>query len=105
MSDRKKQLQARFNDFFKDVLGENINLYDKLSTKKFVELKKVISCINNIITLQRENGLCFDFKIIDIYENNVTIAPILPLLGEGGFIYTTKYIDKDEIYLINQFDN
>lgn len=52
MSDRKKQLQARFNDFFKDVLGENINLYDKLSTKKFVELKKVISCINNIITLQ-----------------------------------------------------
>lgn len=82
-----------------------LNFFTNISFAKFKVINNSIISENNIITLQRENGLFFDFKIIDIYENNVTIAPILPLLGEGGFIYTTKYIDKDEIYLINQFDN
>ena len=48
--DREKELKEQFNAFFRRHHIEN--LYDQLSIEDFIELKKVFSCINNIITLR-----------------------------------------------------
>lgn len=48
--DREEELKNQFNDFFS---RHNIhNLYEQLSVKELIELKKIFSCINNIITLR-----------------------------------------------------
>ena len=47
---RDKDLKQNFNEFF-GKFGVN-DLYSKLSGRDLIELKKVLSCINNIITLR-----------------------------------------------------
>lgn len=48
--DRQKELKKQFNEFFS---RHNIqNFYEQLSVKELIELKKLFSCINNIITLR-----------------------------------------------------
>ena len=47
---REAELKDKFNEFFKNHQIEN--LYNQLSVEEMIELKKIISCINNIITLR-----------------------------------------------------
>ena len=48
--DRQKELKNQFNGFFSK---HNIqDLYGQLSVRELIELKKIFSCINNIITLR-----------------------------------------------------
>ena len=39
------------------------------------------------------------FKIINIYENSITLVPILPLLGEGGLVFLCIDLEDDKIIL------
>lgn len=48
--DREAELKKQFNKFFQNHNIEN--LYDLLSVEEMIELKKVVSCIHNIITLR-----------------------------------------------------
>lgn len=47
---RDEALKEQFNDFFKQFGIED--LYSQLSNKQLINLKKLLSCINNIITLR-----------------------------------------------------
>ena len=47
---RDNDLKQNFNNFF-DKFGVK-DLYSKLSGRDLIELKKLLSCINNIITLR-----------------------------------------------------
>lgn len=58
--------------------------------------------INQEIILQKENGMTFKFKITNIYEKeDITIVPLLPLIGEGGKIFTCLNEKDDGLYLKN----
>jgi hypothetical protein len=48
---RKDDLSSAFNDFWQEALNSKENYYSKLSLKEFVNLKKAITNINNIITM------------------------------------------------------
>lgn len=50
MAKRELEFKEQFNEFFRN---HNVdNLYDQLSVEEMIKLKKVVSCINNIITLR-----------------------------------------------------
>lgn len=50
---REDVLCGRFNEFFNHILStRELNYYAMLSTADFIELKKVLSTVNNIITLR-----------------------------------------------------
>ena len=83
----------------------NLKYFDNISFAKFKLLNEDFLKENQIITLEKEDGLTFDFKVVNINDDSVTIVPILPLLGEGGNIYITKNEDNGTIYLINKFSN
>lgn len=48
---RKDHLSKAFNDFWRKALNSNEDYYSKLTLKEFVNLKKAITNINNIITM------------------------------------------------------
>ena len=48
---RKDDLSSAFNDFWRKALNSNEDYYSKLTLKEFVNLKKAITNINNIITM------------------------------------------------------
>ena len=50
MINRENELQEQLDSFFKDRFGIN-GFYEKLTCADFVGLKKILSCINNVITL------------------------------------------------------
>ena len=50
-----------------------------------IYLKKIIDDINDYLNKEKT----FKFKVVRIHEDNVTIVPLLPELGEGGFIFTS----------------
>ena len=52
MVDRKKQLSQVFNNVFKEVVKEDKDFYSHLGIGDFVKLKKIVACVNNIITMQ-----------------------------------------------------
>ena len=49
--------------------------------------------------LVNENEETYKFKVTHIYENEITIVPFLPLIGEGGNIYTIL-TEKEGIYYL-----
>ena len=48
---RKDDLSGAFNSFWQEALNSKEDYYSKLSLKEFVNLKKAITNINNIITM------------------------------------------------------
>ena len=48
---RKNELLEAFNDFWQKALNSNEDYYSKLTLKEFVDLKKAVANINNIITM------------------------------------------------------
>ena len=58
------------------------------------------------ITLKRDNGQTFKFVVKRVSEDkDVTIVPILPILGEGGRIFTSFEKKNGKTYLTNQLSN
>ena len=50
---REEKLKSEFNNFLVSKLQlNNIDYYSTLSTKDFIDLKSVLSNINNIITMK-----------------------------------------------------
>lgn len=59
--------------------------------------------INQEVILEKEDGLQYKFKIVNISEyKDVTIVPILPIIGEGAKIYTEMETKDGVIYLKNK---
>lgn len=54
--ERSDILKNAYNEFWRKVLNSDEDFYSKMSLGDFVELKKAISNINNIITLQVTNN-------------------------------------------------
>lgn len=51
--EREKELKEKFNAYFRQLGIED--LYSQLDKSKLIELKRLLSCINNIITLRATN--------------------------------------------------
>ena len=60
--DRESDLRDQFNQFF-EQLGIS-NLYSKLSNNQLIDLKKLLSCINNMITLRATDSF-----VLKIYQD------------------------------------
>lgn len=82
-----------------------LKFFDSINNKTF----KILSDFDGLktnqqILLEDENGKTFKFVIINIRNNNdVVIAPILPLLGVGALIFTILIQNEEEKYLKNTF--
>ena len=62
--------------------------------------------IGELISVKRDNGLEYDFKVIDKYENeDAVLVPILPLLGEGGKVFVAIGEKNGKLYLKNRLSN
>lgn len=67
--DRRAELAKEFDGFWKKVLNTQDSLFAQMTINDFVELKKAISCINNIVTL-----LVTDRFIDFLLQNHVISA-------------------------------
>ena len=58
------------------------------------------------IVLQKDDGSVFDFKVVNIYEKtDVTIVPLLPLIGDGARIFTELKVEAADIFLENKLSH
>ena len=67
--DRDETLKKQFDGFF-EKLGIK-DLYSKLSNEQLINLKKLLSCINNIITLRTTDAFVeklFEDKFVSLKE-------------------------------------
>lgn len=60
------------------------------------QFRVIDELLNREIILKNKNNKTFKFKVVNIYENDITIAPILPLLGEGGYIFTCYFEENNK---------
>ena len=88
----------------KDMSEEypEVKFLEEIGYAKF----KVLETFDNIkldneITLEKEDSSQLKFKIVDIYENEIIIVPVLPLLGFGGRVFTELSIENGNAYLKN----
>lgn len=74
--------------------------------KILTKINDINDYLNKEIMLEKESGERFKFVIVNIYEDNdITIAPILPLLGQGGLIFVSLVKENDEFYLENKLNS
>ena len=95
-SDCTRYYHAR-DKYYKEMLLKmsetypELKFFEDIGYKSFKVVEKIDDInayLNKEITLERENGMRFKFVVIRVYDTtDVTIAPILPLLGEGGHIF------------------
>jgi len=74
---RDEALKKQFNDFFKQFGIED--LYSKLSNEQLINLKKLLSCINNIITLRTTDAFVeklFEDKFITLEEKEKILTKV-----------------------------
>jgi hypothetical protein len=79
MVDRKKQLSQVFNNVFKEVVKEDKDFYSHLGISDFVKLKKIVACVNNIITMQVTElfvEYLYRIKVIDFNQKEEIFATI-----------------------------
>ena len=67
---RKDDLSSAFNDFWRKALNSNEDYYSKLTLKEFVNLKKAITNINNIITM-----LVTESFVTTLHDDGVISTP------------------------------
>ena len=92
-----------------------LNMSEEYSELKFFEdqecnkfeiienIENIKDYLNQTITLKNSKGLDYKFKITFIYkEENITLVPILPIIGEGGKIFLNLKMENDKMYLINK---
>lgn len=78
MINRENELQEQLDSFFKDRFGIN-GFYEKLTCADFVGLKKILSCINNVITLRATIDLVdrlYNDKIISRAEYGAILKEV-----------------------------
>ena len=66
---RDEELKQQFNNFFEQFRIKD--LYSKLSNEQLINLKKLLSCINNIITLRTTDAFVeklFEDKFVSLKE-------------------------------------
>jgi hypothetical protein len=74
---RDEALKKQFNDFFKQFGIED--LYSQLSNEQLINLKKLLSCINNIITLRTTDAFVeklFEDKFITQEEKEKILVKV-----------------------------
>lgn len=77
--------------FFDDFKYDNFEVVEKIND--------INKHVKKTITLKNSKGYLMKFKIINIYENSITLVPILPLLGEGGLVFLCIDLEDDKIIL------
>lgn len=77
--------------FLTENHGKNLRIIESFNTNN--------EMLNKEINLVNENEETYKFKVIHIYEDEITIVPFLPLIGEGGNIYTVL-TEKEGIYYL-----
>ena len=69
------------------------------------EIDNINDCVGKTLMLKNDKGLTLQFIIKNVYkEKAVTIVPILPIIGEGGLMFTTIVYDDKNIYLESSFN-
>lgn len=67
---RLKDLQKRINEYFRKITNQDIDYFSKLNSEDLIGLKKSLSDINNLLTLNITNNaadwICSYFKIDNI---------------------------------------
>lgn len=108
-SDCVRYYHAR-DKIYKDMLFsmskkyEEIAFLNDISFTTFELLGKINNLnelINKEITLRKEDGSAYNFIVKKVYNDEVTIVPILPLIKEGGNIYTIIEEHEGRLYLKN----
>lgn len=94
---REKDLKEQFNQFFAQ-LGIK-DLYSKLSNDQLIDLKKLLSCINNMITLRATDSFVlklYQDGFIDSKEK-VGIGKIVDKQHANANGYDVKYVGDKKI--------
>ena len=74
---RDETLKKQFDGFFKKLGIED--LYSKLSNEQLINLKKLLSCINNIITLRTTDAFVvklFEDRFINLKEKEKILKKV-----------------------------
>lgn len=74
---RDEALKEKFNGFFKQFGIKD--LYSKLSNEQLINLKKLLSCINNIITLRTTDAFVeklFEDKFVSLKEKEEILKKV-----------------------------
>lgn len=74
---RDEALKKQFNSFFEKLDIED--LYSKLSNEQLINLKKLLSCINNIITLRTTDAFVeklFEDKFVSLKEKEEILKKV-----------------------------
>jgi len=94
---REKDLKEQFNQFFAQLGIED--LYSKLSNDQLIDLKKLLSCINNMITLRAT-----DLFVLKLYQDGfidskekVGIGKIVDKQHANANGYDVKYVGDKKI--------
>ena len=94
---REKDLKEQFNQFFAQLGIED--LYSKLSNEQLIDLKKLLSCINNMITLRATDSFVlklYQDGFIDSKEK-VGIGKIVDKQHANANGYDVKYVGNKKI--------
>lgn len=95
--DRGIELRSKFNQFFEQLGIED--LYSKLTNEQLIDLKKLLSCINNIITLRATDEFVLrlhrDGFITSAEKNDIWEAVHAQHANTNGF--DVKYDGKKKI--------
>ena len=107
LSDCTRYYHAR-SKFYRQMLEymsedyPELNFFEDIGYCKFRVLDAGESiCPNDIITLEKKDGLTFKFKVQTINDDEYIINPILPLFGEGELIFTRISIEDGNVFLTN----
>ena len=111
-SDCTRYYHAR-DKYYRQLLDDlsvdypELKFFNNIGYYKFKVLKNVTYLFKDqIITLEKKNGLTFNFKVLYTNEQKtVVLVPILPLLGEGGRMMMDIKLENGTLYLINSFSN
>lgn len=93
----RKMLKYMSEEYPKLKFFENIGYYKfkVLNAKKYIQ-------VDDIITLEKKNGLTFEFKVVSMLnDDEYVIHPILPLIGEGEHIFTKISFEEEDVFLTN----
>lgn len=76
---REQYLKDQFNQFWNNIFSNSYDLYSRLTLNDFLQLKKILSSINNIITIKLTHSAAkflLEENIISLGEYNKMIADI-----------------------------
>lgn len=84
----------------------DLKFFEHIHHEKF-EVLEPIENINDYlkkrVTLKNSQGMIYRFKIIYIHKDyDLIIVPLLPLLGEGGYMYVTLLEENGKISFSNK---